>query len=192
MLAVAAAAAIALVARSSGGEETIAYIGSRPPRGIAAPDFALRDQNGRSVRMRDLRGRAVLLTFLDTRCTDACPIVAVQLGRAYRSLGPAERRQLVMLAISVNPRDDTAPRARAFLERRRASEIHYLLGSEGELRPVWRDYYVLSSLDSGNSDVHSAPVRIFDRDGTWVSTLRPGQDLTAANLAHDARQALRD
>jgi hypothetical protein len=33
-------------------------------------------------------------------------------------------------------------------------------------------------------------VRIYDRNGTWVTTLHPGADLTEANLAHDIRAAL--
>jgi cytochrome oxidase Cu insertion factor (SCO1/SenC/PrrC family) len=34
-------------------------------------------------------------------------------------------------------------------------------------------------------------VRIFDRNGIWVTTQRLGVDLTPANLAHDIRVALR-
>jgi copper oxidase (laccase) domain-containing protein len=37
--------------------------------------------------------------------------------------------------------------------------------------------------------VHSAPVRIYDRRGRWVSTLHAGVESTATNLVHDLRQA---
>jgi len=33
-------------------------------------------------------------------------------------------------------------------------------------------------------------VRIYDRDGVWVSTLHAGADLTTENLVHDVRVAL--
>jgi hypothetical protein len=38
--------------------------------------------------------------------------------------------------------------------------------------------------------MHSAPVRIYDREGRWRSTLHAGVDLTPANLAHDIGLAL--
>lgn len=69
--------------------------------------------------------------------------------------------------------------------------MHYLIGTEADLRPVWRAFYVLSALDSGDANTHSASVRVFDRNGRWISTLHPRVDLTAKNLAHDARAALR-
>ena len=59
------------------------------------------------------------------------------------------------------------------------------------MRPVWKEFDILSAVDSGNSDVHSGGVRVFDRDGAWVTTLRVGLDLTPQNLLHDIRQALK-
>lgn len=189
---VAVVAGVLFVARADSGGSDRPFLGSRPPQGIVAPEFTLRDENGRLVRMRDLRGRVVLLTFLDTRCTDACPIIGHQLSRAYGLLSPSERRQVVAVAISVNPYADTPARVRTFLRRQDAVGIvRYLTGSERELRRVWSSYYVLASLDTGDSNAHSSPVRIFDRRGIWVSTLRPRLDLTPQNVAHDAREALR-
>jgi hypothetical protein len=56
---------------------------------------------------------------------------------------------------------------------------------------VWKAFHVLSALDSGDADTHSAPVRVFDPEGEWVATLHAGADLTPGNLAHDVREALR-
>lgn len=167
------------------------YLGSRPPAGLVAPDFALRDQAGALVRMRDLRGKVVLLTFLDTRCTDACPIIGEQIRAALARLSAEERRRVEALAISVNPRNDTPGAVRAYVRRHRLEGgLHYLTGSARELRPVWQAFYVIASLDTGDANVHSAPVRIFDPRGVWVSTLRPEGDLTPASLVNDVRAAL--
>ena len=67
--------------------------------------------------------------------------------------------------------------------------ITHLIGSEVELRPGWKHAKILSSLDSGQHDLHSASVRIYGREGRRVATLRPGVDLSAENLAHDLRVA---
>ena len=65
------------------------------------------------------------------------------------------------------------------------------VGSENELRPLWNALNILSSLDSGRDSLHSAPLRIYSRDGVWVATLHAGADLSVENLLHDIRVALR-
>jgi protein SCO1/2 len=167
------------------------YRGSEPPRGIHAPDFALRSYTGRVVSMHELRGKVVLLSFVDSRCTDKCPIVTSVIATALTLLTSAERRQVRPLLITVDPRLDTRRSIRRFLARRRALAVDYLVGSVRQLRPVWRAYGILPAIDTGNADIHSSDVRVFDRDGVWVSTQHAAVDLTAANLAHDAATALR-
>ncbi len=44
--------------------------------GNAAPDFKLTDQFGHSVTLSSLRGREVVLAFIDSRCKDICPLTA--------------------------------------------------------------------------------------------------------------------
>lgn len=51
--------------------------------------------------------------------------------------------------------------------------------------------YAFAALLVVAADMHSAPVRIYDRDGLWVSTLHARADLTPENLAHDIEAALR-
>ena len=96
------------------------------------------------------------------------------------------------MAISTDPKEDTAASVRAFLRRNRAlGKLHYVGGGEPEskLRPIWKRFYILSSLESGEDTLHSAPVRIY-AGGVWGATLHAGVDLTPANLAHDVRVAL--
>jgi protein SCO1 len=168
-----------------------AYRGSEPPRGILAPEFALRDYRGELVRMRALRGKVVLVTFLDTDCKTKCPLIAAAIGDALRLLSPAGRRETVALALTVNPASDKPASVRTFLRRRQALGLDFLLGTIREMRPIWRAFHVVAAAETGNADVHSADVRVFDRRGEWVSTLHLPPDLTPANLAHDIGVALR-
>jgi len=142
------------------------------------------------VRMDALRGKAVAVTFLDSQCDEACPIIARQIADAWRLLDTEERQLMAAIAISTDPAEDTPASIRRFLGRLGAgSALRYLDGSLADLRPVWRAFMVLPSVESGDDEVHSAPVRIFDTDGEWVSTLHPGVDLTPANLVNDLRAA---
>jgi protein SCO1 len=119
------------------------FRGNEPPAALVASDFALRDAlSGEFVRMSDQRGRVVVLTFLESECATACPLIASQLAQALRRLPSEDRSNVVALAISANPRDDTRESVRAFLTRHRAaSEIRYLNGPErrsGEFgRSIW-------------------------------------------------------
>jgi cytochrome oxidase Cu insertion factor (SCO1/SenC/PrrC family) len=167
------------------------FRGSQPPARLELPSFSLRDAAGRRVQAADLHGRAVVVTFLDTKCRDSCPIIGEQIRQGLARLDGADRRDTAAVAISVQPEDDSPEAVRAYLRAHRLEgELSYLIGSEEELRPVWSAFQVLPALDSGSSDIHSAPVRVYDRGGVWVSTLNAAADLTPENLAHDVRLAL--
>jgi protein SCO1/2 len=191
LAALVAALAIAGGLLLSRGGEGPDFRGNRPPEGLTLPAFELRDDEGRMVRSADLRGKALAVTFLDVQCTDACPIIAAQIGQAVRALG-GDRNEVEALAISVDPIRDTPAGIDAFLRRYRAKgALRYLDGTVAELRPVWKAFAVAASHDTGDSNMHSAPVRVYDGEGRWRSTLHPGLDLTATNLAHDLKQASR-
>jgi cytochrome oxidase Cu insertion factor (SCO1/SenC/PrrC family) len=61
------------------------YCGSEPPPGIHMPGFRLRSYRGSAVSSAGLRGKVVLVTFLDTACTESCPIIAASIEPLYRS-----------------------------------------------------------------------------------------------------------
>lgn len=191
-LAVAAAGlAVGLVLARDSGEPAAAIAGSRPPDGITLPAFDLPDVDGGRLSSADLRDKVALVTFLDSQCSDACPIVASTLADGLALLTPAEREQVVAVAISTDPEEDTPEAVHAFLEPQGADGVvRYLVGPLDVLEPLWTEFAIVTTFESGDDSLHSAPVRIFDPDGVWVSTLNPRADLTPENVAHDVRAAL--
>lgn len=198
-LVVLAGVAIALAAVGGGRDDRAAlrppegpYRGSEPPAGIRLPRFALPDAvSRRLVRSRDLRGKVALVTFLDSQCTDACPVIASVVAGTLARLPPVERRRVEAVAFSTDPAEDTRASVRLFLRRRAAlGALAYLVAPERELRPLWRAFQILPSAETGKDTLHSAPVRVYDPRGTWVSTLHAGVDLSEAALTHDVRVAL--
>jgi protein SCO1/2 len=167
------------------------YRGSEPPGVYPLPAFRLANLDGRLIRSSDFRGKVVALTFLDSQCTESCPIIASQIGLAVDRLSGFERRELVAVAISTEPAEDTPKSVRTFLRKQGAlGKLLYVSGPEAEMRALWKQFMILSSLESGRDTLHSAPVRIYDRRSVWVATLHAGADLTPENLAHDIRVAL--
>ena len=166
------------------------YRGSEPPAGIFAPNFALESYRGNVVRMGSLRGKVVLVTFLDTECKTKCPLIASTVADGLRLLSSSERHQVVPLALTVNPASDTPRSVRRFLRDRHALGLDFLIGTVEQMRPVWRAFNILAAAETGNADLHSAAVRVYDRGGEWVSSLHLPPDLTPENVAHDLRRAL--
>ena len=176
---------------AANGPDEGPYRGSEPPVRYELPGFRLRNYDGREVDATVLRGRVVVLTFLDSQCTDVCPILASQIGGTIDRLTPGEREQVTAVAISTDPGEDTPASVRAFLGKQRAlGKLLYLRGPEKEMRSLWKRFQILASLESGEDTLHSAPVRIYDRESVWVATLHAGFDLNEANLLHDIRFAL--
>ncbi len=128
-----------------------------------APDFRLRDQTGRLRTLSAERGRVVLLTFIDSHCTQECPIEGRLLADVHRRLGARTRAEL--LVVTVDPWADTARSARAFAARSHwTGGWRWLIGTPRELKPIWADYAV--DVRRTPSDVnHTAVLYMIDPRG---------------------------
>jgi cytochrome oxidase Cu insertion factor (SCO1/SenC/PrrC family) len=166
------------------------YRGSEPPARIVMPDFVLQDYEGKKVTSESLLGGVVLLTFLDAQCKESCPVIAAQVGQTFRRMDRDLHSRVTAVAISTDPGEDTTVAVRNFLRRTRAEgELRYLTRPAPVVKRLWGKFQILSSLESGTDSTHSAPVRIYDPTGVWVSSLHPGVDLTDENLIHDLNVA---
>jgi protein SCO1/2 len=74
--------------------------GAAPAR--PAADVVLVDQRGLAFTLHQLRGKPVVVAFVSTRCTDACPVVDAVFARLVR-----ERAAAQFVIISLDPRYDT-------------------------------------------------------------------------------------
>ena len=185
LVCVAALAAVLLAASKRGADEEApsasrGFAGSPLPRGLRAPDFSLRDEQGKPLSLRRFRGRPVLVTFLYTTCEDSCPAQAQTVRGALDELG----HDLPAVAIAVDPPTDTPRRARAFLAQQRAlGRLRFALGSRDELRPVWRGFAIRPQ---SVTEEHQARFTLVDRRG-FQRVGFPGERATPELLAHDLR-----
>ncbi len=156
------------------------FEGATLPRGLKAPDFSLRDQDGQRRTMRELRGRPVIVTFLYSTCKDTCPTQALQVRGALDKLGD----DVPALAIAVDPPRDTPRRARAFLAAQRMSgRMDFVLGTRSELRRLWRAYAVQPQREDLE---HTARLVLVDPRGRQRVSF-PLDQITPERLAHDVR-----
>lgn len=195
-----AASVIVVAACSSGATLTGTSLGK-----TVAPDFILHDASGAPLRLSDLRGQTVLLTFLYTHCPDVCPALAGKLAEVDAKLGSAKKK-VTFVAISVDPTGDTAESVQAFTADHGLTAMgnrwRYGLGNQDELSAVWHSYYVdasprpaaLSGLTVAGSQPiavdHEALMYLIDATGRERTLLRP--DISIADLVHNLKQLAGD
>jgi protein SCO1 len=106
-----------------------------------APDFSLRDEDGRPVSVAQNRGHPVIVTFVDPLCRNFCPLEAQVLNQMERQIPAAHRP--VILAVSV----DVYANARKYLlqderEWRLVPEWRWAIGRPADLAAVWKNYRI--------------------------------------------------
>jgi protein SCO1/2 len=159
---------------------TSPFAGSVVPPGVRTPDLALRDQDGRLVDLRRLRGRPWVVTFLYSRCDESCPPQAQQIKGALDDLG----HDVPVIGISVKPEEDTPASAREFLQEvRMTGRMSFLLGSRPELRRAWKGFAIQPQTRSVE---HQSRIALIDRDGYQRVGFTLDQ-ATPERIAHDLR-----
>src|ERR1700722_4284087 len=115
------------------------YSGSLASPAQPEPPLSLRNYKGERVNIDQYKGKAVLVTFLYTKCPDVCPLIASNLGVALNEMGSAKASKVQVIAVSVDPRGETPTAVASFLQRHGvAGRMQYLIGSAHELGRVWK------------------------------------------------------
>ncbi len=151
------------------------------PRGLRrAPDFSLRDSEGRRFSLASLRGGPAIITFLDSQCHQQCPLEGRALAAGFRMVPKGMRPTVV--AVSVNPWEDTPGSAGRAMKRFGLSGFRWrwLLGTKAELEEVWRRYRIEVRRTTGDIE-HTDALYLIDSQGferagmvypflpTWIS-----------------------
>ena len=162
--------------------------------GTPAPDFRLTDQFGHLISLSQFRGKPVVVTFLYTHCPDVCPLTAEKLHTVMQSLG-ADAQKVGVLAVSVDPKGDTMTAAQQFSQTHKMLNYwHFLVGTHGELAPVWAAYSMysqpaaVSTPASKGSVSHSSALYVIDKQGHERVFL--SDDFTPQELTGDLRVLL--
>ena len=129
-------------AAHSGSTTTAAFEGGVINPRREAPPLKLKDINGKTVDIRDYRGEPVLVTFVYAHCPDVCPLIMENLRKVRADAGPLGKKMKV-IAVSVDPKGDTVPVVRNFLQAHRVNGIvDYLIGTRAQLEPVWANWQI--------------------------------------------------
>ena len=164
--------------------------GSSASLNYPAPPFRLTDQHGRPVSLASMRGKVVLLTFLDPVCTSDCPLIAQEFRYAGQLLA-AHERDVALVAITLSPTYHSTAVVGAFDRQERLDTVPnwlYLTGNLATLRQIWHAYGVTAyDLPAGAMTAHNDEAYVIDRSGHVRQVLNtdpgPGTAATKASFA---------
>ncbi|MCX6511868.1 MAG: SCO family protein [Actinobacteria bacterium] len=142
--------------------------------GSLAP-INLTTTSGKAFSLSDLRGKVVVLIFVDPVCTSDCPLLAQEVKAALKSVG--KRRSVVAVAVNLNPAYRGAEAMAAFgrQEGLRAPNWQLLSGSSREIEDVSSSLRVLAQpLNNGGMLAHNDVIYVIDPRGrisiAWDAT----------------------
>jgi cytochrome oxidase Cu insertion factor (SCO1/SenC/PrrC family) len=171
--------------------------GSSAPLNIPGPPFRLTDQHGQTVTLTSLRGKVVLLTFLDDTCTVDCPLIAQEFRAAGQMLG-AQARHVELVAINYNPLYTQVSYIQAFNRQEGLATVPnwlFLTGTRAQLEEVWRLYGAAPAqiLPAGSMIGHGDYALVIDQSGHLRQELGfdtgPGTQATKSSFAAELTDA---
>jgi protein SCO1/2 len=134
-----------------------------------APDFTLLDSSGRVVRLSALRRRVVLMSFIYTQCSAACPLLTQQMALLQARLEHAGTRggRVHLLSVTVDPMRDSADILGRYMRRFGVDpeSWQFLRAEPEQLSPVLAAYGErTTALPDGEID-HPARLYLIDQQG---------------------------
>jgi protein SCO1/2 len=144
---------------------------------LPPPRIELVDQEGAPVSLAAMRGRVVLLTGVYASCGYACPMILGEAKRAVGALAPDERRDVTVVAVTLDPEhDDRASLARmAQAQRVEAPLFRLAWGPPQEVERVLDDIVIARTRDARTGVIDHANVFVLvDRRGRIAYRLAAG------------------
>lgn len=162
-----------------------------PVKTAKAPGFSLVDQNDKRVSLAALRGKVVVLEFMDPHCHDICPIVSKEFVDASHDLGKLNAKT-VFMAINVNRYYAKPANMAAFSKAHGLDTIpswHFVTGPLAQLQKAWHDYGISVEAPNPNADIiHTSAVYFIDAAGKERYLAMPQVDHTKSGKAYLPRQ----
>ena len=150
-----------------------------------AADFELTTQAGQRLRMGDLQGRVVVLTFLDTNCSGDCQAITHGIKEASAQMDYYEEAgRAIFLAVTTAPEKDTVERAEQLSRLQGMPQnFFFLTGSREVVERVWTNYKITGE------EIEPARLVLIDSNGKLRAYVG-GPEFKPRDLRHNIRVLL--
>jgi protein SCO1 len=166
--------------------------------GDKAPDVPLVNQDGKTLRLSQLKGKAVLLTFVYTRCPfpDYCPLLSRQFAAIQNDLAktPDDYNRTHLVSISLDPNYDKPPILRqyglSYVEHDPKGFQHWdFVSTKPQDLQILVGSFGLEYSDEDSQISHSMNTILLAPDGT-MANMWPGNEWKPSEVADVIRHAL--
>jgi protein SCO1 len=168
------------------GNTNFAGASANPPK--PAPPLQLDNYLGQPVNIKNYRGKAVLVLFIYDHCPDVCPLMVSNLHAAQSQMSASERKQMQIVAVSVDPKGDTPQTVKKFLaEHQMTGRMQYLISSRPQLEGVWSDWNIVSKSDPTrkNPDAVEHSALVYGISGSGKITTLYSSNFKPEEIIHD-------
>ena len=143
-------------------------LGETLPKIKPAPEFALTNQEGKRLALKELRGKVLAITFIFASCADTCPLLTTKMAGIQNRLGSDFGSKVYFVSISVDPERDTPEVLKRYAEAHKANSAGwaFLTGTPSEIREVTKLYGIYYKKTPRGDVDHTFLTSLVDKDGT--------------------------
>jgi protein SCO1/2 len=153
--------------------------GAGEPRpGAEVPDVKLVNQDGRPLSLRQFKGRALVVTFIYTRCPlpDYCPLMSANFAQLNSALLGDEslRKRVHLLSVTLDPEYDRPPVLKSYGATYAGGKFDnwdFATGEPAEVRRL-AEFFGLTYKAEGGQVIHSLRTAVVTPDGKLFKIYR--------------------
>lgn len=129
------------------------------------------NQKGETLKLKDLRGKTLVVVMIYTTCKASCPILVADMKKIEQQIKPEYLKKASLVLVSIDPETDTPERLLQFAKERKMDADHWILlrGNETSTQEfanvLSMKYKKISPIDFSHSNI----ISIFNPDGELVS-----------------------
>lgn len=145
---------------------------------LPTPKFRLIDQDGKTLGPQDFAGKVLLLTAVYGSCGLTCPTLFARSKAAVAGLTEAQRRDVVVLAVTLDPLRDTPQTIGRIAQAQKitAPTWHVLSGEPAQVEQALDDMAVARRRDPKTGVIdHANLFLLIDRQGRLAYRLSLGE-----------------
>ena len=165
--------------------------------GDEVPNFTLRNQDDREIHIKNYRGKAVLLTFIYTRCPvpDYCTLMSNNFAQIDRALGqdPELYGKTHLLSISIDPEYDTPKVLRSYgaahterYQNETFAHWEFATGTSEQVKEI-AQFFGLTYIPEKDQIIHALRTVIVDPQGK-VAKIYRGNEWKPEEVVEDLKK----
>lgn len=159
-------------------------------KGHAVPNFGMIDHDGEFVQFKDLKGKAIMLNFIFTRCAVAkmCPASSMKMETIQEQAREEGLKNLHFVTISFDPAFDSPGILRTYAKgyEMELDNFHLLTGTQEVVDDLLRLFGVLTMEEDGTIN-HTIATLLIDAEGR-VAYREEGPGWKVKNFLKAARK----